>query len=288
MTSDPNKTENIRQRLHMEWTDERTVSAWRKWRSHICHFTRGATEAILEAAQLKPGMQALDLASGVGDPALFIAATVGPTGKVIATDLGPGMISLAEEIAQMKGLENIEFKIANAESLPFANESFDVVTCRFGVTFFPDTIVALRECRRVLRRGGRIALVTWGKQEQPLFTSTAGILMKYVEMPPTDPDAPNMFMFGARGRLQKTLEEAGFKDAHEEVRIVEGKWTASLEKYWEQFTEIAAAFRPLVDKLTPETRARAIEDVLSALRKYWDGKTLTMPLEIVIGTGTRG
>jgi ubiquinone/menaquinone biosynthesis C-methylase UbiE len=288
MSSDPNRLENIRERLHTEWTDERTVAAWRKWRSHICQFTRGATDAILEAAQLKPGMQVLDLASGVGDPALFIAKIVGPTGKVVATDLGPGMISLAEEVAQMKGLANIEFRTANAEALPFANESFDVVTCRFGVMFFPDTVMALRECRRVLRHGGRIALVAWGVKEQPAFASTAGTVMKYVEMPPSDPEAPNMFMFGERGRLQRTLAEAGFKDAREEVRTVEGKWSSSLEKYWEQFTEIAAPFRPLVEKLTPETRALAIEEVLKALRKYWDGKTLTIPLEIVIGTGTRG
>jgi ubiquinone/menaquinone biosynthesis C-methylase UbiE len=285
---DPAKLEKIRERLRTEWTDERTVAAWRKWRSHIARFTRGATEAILEAAQLRPGMQVLDLASGVGDPALAIAAAVGPSGKVIATDLGPGMISLAEELAQTKNLTNIEFKIANAESLPFANESFDAVTCRFGIMLFPDAIVALKECRRVLRRGGRVALVAWGAKEQPFFTTTAGVLMKYVQVPPPDPDAPHLFMFGDRGRLRRTIEAAGFVGTSEEVRTVTGKWTSSLEKYWEQFTEVAAPFRPLIEKLTPETRAQAVEEILGALRKYWDGKELNMPLEIVIGTGTRG
>src|SRR6266481_3641021 len=141
-TPDPAKIHMIRENLREEWTGERTVAAWRKWHAQIAAFTRGATDAILEAAQLRPGMQVLDLASGVGDPALAIAAAVGPTGKVIATDLGPGMISLAEELAQTKNLTNIEFKIANAESLPFANESFDVVTCRFGIMLFPDAIAA--------------------------------------------------------------------------------------------------------------------------------------------------
>ena len=284
---DPAKLEKIRERLRIEWTDERTVAAWRKWRSHIAQFTRGATDAILEAAQLRPGMQVLDLASGVGDPALAVAKAVGPTGKVAATDIGPDMISLAAEIAQAKCLSNITFKIANAEALPFANESFDVVTCRFGVMLFPDALAALKECRRVLKHGGRVALVAWGVKEQPFFTATAGVLLKYVQIPAPDPDTPNLFMFGERGRLRRTLEEAGFSDAHEEVRTITGKWTSSLEKYWEQFTDVAAPFRPLVDKLTPVTRARAVEEVLTALRKYWDGKELVMPLEIVVGSGVR-
>jgi len=145
----------LRTRLKEEWTGERTVAAWRKWHAQIAAFTRGATEAILEAAQLRPGMRVLDLACGVGDPALSIAAQVGLSGRVTATDFGPGMMSLAEELARKKGLANIDFREANAESLPFADASFDILTCRFGIMFFPDLGKALRECLRVLKPGGR-------------------------------------------------------------------------------------------------------------------------------------
>ena len=286
-TSDPAKLEKLREHFRHEWMDEKTVAAWRKWHAHIAHFTRGATEALLEAAQLRPGMRVLDLASGVGDPALSLAAAVGPAGHVTATDLGPGMISLAEELARMKGLKNIEFSEANAESLPFPDESFDVVTCRFGVMFFPDQVRALKECRRVLKPGGRVVFAAWGTKDQPFFTTTAGIVMKYVQMPPPDPDAPNLFMFGERGRLRRALETAGFADAVEDVRTVPGRWKSSLEQYWEQFTEVAAPFRPIIEKLTPETRAKAFEESLNALRKYWNGKEVNLPLEIVIGSGTR-
>lgn len=285
--TDAAKLEKLREQLHMEWTDEKTVAAWRKWHAHIARFTRGATEAILEAAQIRPGMRVLDLASGVGDPALSIAAAVGPTGHVTATDIGRGMISLAEELAQTKCLRNIEFGEANAELLSFPDESFDVVTCRFGLMFFPDQVRALKECRRVLKPGGRIALVAWGKKDQPFFNTTAGIVMKYASMPPPDPDLPNLFMFGERGRLKRTLEVAGFTGVQEEVRSVPGKWKSSLEQYWQQFTEIAAPFRPAIERLTPESRAQAVAEVLAGLRKYWDEKELTIPLEIVVASGTR-
>jgi len=286
---DPAKIQKFREHLHQEWTGDKTVAAWRKWQAQIAAFTKGATEAILEAAHLRPGMRVLDLASGVGDPALSIASAVAPNGRVTATDLGPGMISLAEELAQKKGLANIEFREASAESLPFPDESYDVLTCRFGIMFFPDLPKALGECLRVLRPGGRVVFVAWGKKEQPFFTTTAGIILKHVPVPPPppDPDGPSLFMFGERDRLRRALSAAGFNNVHEEDRIIAGRWTSSAEEYWEQFTEVAAPFRPLIDQLTPEKMAQAKSEILAALKKFWSGKELNMPLEIVIGTGTR-
>jgi ubiquinone/menaquinone biosynthesis C-methylase UbiE len=285
--ADPAKIEKYRDSLRKEWTEEATVSAWRKWQAQLATFTRGATEAILETAQLRPGMRVLDLASGVGDPSLSIAEAVGPSGRVVATDLGPGMIALAEELARARALRNIEFRVANVEALPFPDESFDVVTCRFGVMFFPDQSKAFRECLRVLKHGGRVVFVVWGKREQAFLGTTVGVLTKYVEMPTPDPDAPHAFMFGERGLLKSRLEAAGFAQAREEVRTVAGRWEASPEEYWRQFTEVAAPFRPLVAKLTPETRALAEAEILGGLRKLSDGRAITMPLEIVVGTGIR-
>jgi enediyne biosynthesis protein CalE5 len=284
---DPSKVEKFRQRLKQEWTDADTIAAWRKWHAQIATFTRGATDAILEAAQLEPGMHVLDLASGVGDPALSVAQAVAPTGRVTASDLGRGMFSLAEELAQKRGITNLEFREANVEALPFADRSFDALTCRFAVMLFPDTAKALRESLRVLRPGGRAAFVAFGKREQPFFTATLAILFKYVQPPPSDPDAPHLFMFGERGRLRREMENAGFAKVQEEFRTVPAHWSGTAEEYWEQFSEVAAPFRPLIAKLTPEARRTAVAESVSALNKFSDGDGLTLPLEIVIGTGTR-
>jgi SAM-dependent methyltransferase len=289
VSPDPAKIQKFREVLHQEWTGDRTVAAWRKWHAQIGSFTRGATEGILEGARLRPGMRVLDLASGVGDPALSIAEEVGPSGHVTASDLGPGMMSLAEELARKKGLTNIEFREASAEALPFPSESYDVLTCRFGIMFFPDLHKALRECLRVLKPGGRAAFVAWGRKEQPFFTTTAGIVLKHVPVPPPppDPDGPSLFMFGERDRLRHALRAASFSNVHEEDRIIAGRWSMSLEEYWEQFSEVAAPFRPLIEQLTPEKMAEAKSEVFVALQRFWNGKELNMPLEIVIGTGTR-
>jgi hypothetical protein len=73
----------------------------------------------------------------------------------------------------------------------------------------------------------------------------------------------------------------------EEVRTVTGRWDGTPEDYWRQFTEVAAPFRPLIAKLTTETRSRAEAEIFDGLRGLSRGGVLTMPLEIVIGTGVQ-
>jgi SAM-dependent methyltransferase len=284
---DPAKLERFREKLTQEWTGAETVNAWRKWHPKMTPFMRGATDAVLEGAQLKPGMRVLDLASGVGEPAIAIAEAVGSSGHVTGTDVGPGMIAFAAELAKKKGLSNIDFRVADVESLPFPDNSFDVVSSRFGVMFFVDQVKAFRECLRVLKPAGRVSFVVWGSREQPFLGSTIGILMKYVEAPKPDPDAPHAFMFGERGLLTGKLQAAGFANASEEVRIVKAHWDGTAEEYWQQFTEVAAPFRPLIAKLAPGQRAQVEEEIFTGLRRLADGSGFTMPLEIVIGTGAK-
>jgi len=68
---------------------------------------------------------------------------------------------------------------------------------------------------------------------------------------------------------------------------VNGHWAGPPEEYWEQFSEVAAPFRPLIAQLSPERMAQAKSEIFSGLQKFWNGKELNMPLEIIIGTGTR-
>src|SRR6202521_6029922 len=99
---DPAKIQIFREHLRQEWTDALTISAWRKWQAPLAAFSRGATEAILEAAQLRPGMRVLDLASGVGDPALSLATAVGPSGSVFPPGSGPGLFFVVPTKARKK------------------------------------------------------------------------------------------------------------------------------------------------------------------------------------------
>ncbi len=286
-TPTPEKVEQFRQQLKADWTRDDTVAAWRKWHKQIAEFTHGVSDALLAEANLKPGMHVLDIASGVGDPALRIAEAVGPTGRVVATDLGMGMMSLAAELAAQQNLHNIEFKEAAAESLPFADATFDVVTCRFGAMFFPDLQRALRECQRVLKPGGKVVFIVWGVREQPFTTLTVGVLLRFVPAPEADPDAPSMFMFGVRGRFEAALKAANFHSIQEEHLSVPARWPGPAESYWEQFTEVAAPFKPLLAQLAPARRDDVRFDVIAGLQKYVKDGCVTFPLEVVLASAVK-
>ncbi len=286
-TPAPERIEQFRQKLKKDWTGDETVSAWRKWHAEIASFTRGVTEALLEETELRPGLAVLDLASGVGDPALSIAPAVAPAGRVIATDLGPDMISLAAELARNQGLTNIEFQEANAESLPFPDSFFDRVTCRFGAMFFPDLQKALRECLRVLKPGSRLCFAVWGKREQPFFSSTHGVLARFVEIPKPDPDAPDVSRFAERGRLQRELETAGFQNVKEDFLIVPARWNGSLDLYFQQFSEVSVMARPLLAQLSPARRGDVRDDIIAGLQKFVQDGHLVLPLEIVLASAVR-
>ncbi|UIX32873.1 class I SAM-dependent methyltransferase [Streptomyces sp. GQFP] len=116
--------------------------------------------AVVEAADLFPGAQVLDLACGTGFVARAAAAQVGPTGHVAAADLLEGMLRTAARHAP-RMYPDIEFTLAPADKLPYPDDSFDAVLCQQGIQFFPDLEAALTEAARVTRPGGRFTATAW-------------------------------------------------------------------------------------------------------------------------------
>jgi SAM-dependent methyltransferase len=269
--------------VRQEWTG--AAPAWKKWRPKLAEQSRSATELILRLAALEPGMRVLDLAGGPGDPALAIAAAVGPQGRVTATDLVPEMLEAAREYASAAGLANIDFRLADAENLDFPDASFDRVTCRFGLMFFPDTQKALIGIRRVLKPGGRAAFVVWGPMdENPLFASNLGPFLKHVSVPPPPPDAPGVFRFAEEAKLAATLETAGFREVRCTKHKVTWSWPGPPEEAWQSTSEIAAPFQKLIAALPAEKRQEVLAEVLENARRFYDGVIVAYPATLVAGS----
>ena len=279
--------DRLREATRKEWVDDKTTAARRKWYPKLAVFLRGASEAIVRASELRPGLEVLDIASGMGEPALSLAAALGPTGRVTATDIDAGILAGAEEHAASQGLSNVVFRLADAEALPFPDQSFDRVACRFGIMFFADHLKALRECRRVLKPGGRAVFIAWGPSAQPVFAATVGVLEKYAPAPPRDPDAPHPFKFSEPGKLGRALAQAGFEHSHEELRTISMVWNGPPEEFWEQFAQSAAPFRPLIDSLPAEKHNHAVSEIVASIEKYSDGQQVNFPGIIVVATGIR-
>jgi ubiquinone/menaquinone biosynthesis C-methylase UbiE len=259
------------------------MNAAKRWERPSAEMGRGATDAIVDLAQPRPGMRVLDVASGTGAPALQLARRVHPDGHVTATDLSPEPLNIAAERARDRGLANITFKVADVHKLPFDDASFDLVTSRLGVMFFSDFPGALSEMRRVLKPGGRVALLAWGPMDQPYFNSTAVVVMRHTGAP-LPSAAKQIIRFGERGTLAAALTAAGFHDVKEELRTVPWVWTSSIEDLWEYFQTATVPFRSLFDQIRPEQREPIMRDVHAAFSRFWDGEKVNMTADFVLAS----
>jgi SAM-dependent methyltransferase len=199
------------------------------------------------------------------------------------------MLAAVADGAGRRGLANVGCQVADSEALPFADGTADRVTCRFGVSFFPDPVAALREGRRVLRPGGRVVLVTWGPPEgNPWYGSTVGILtgLGAPAGEALDPETPGPFRFARPGALGAALRAAGFARVRERTSVVPWPWPGPPEQCRAQALD-AMGVRRLLDRLPPERRERALAEALAAIRARYDGQRVRFEATIVVAWAER-
>jgi len=118
----------------------------------------------IDCSGVRPGQKVLDLAGGTGDLTALFSRRVGPTGQVILADINASMLNVGKDKLRDMGLvNNISYVQANAEALPFADNSFDVITIAFGLRNVTDKDAALRSMLRVLKPGGRLLVLEFSK-----------------------------------------------------------------------------------------------------------------------------
>jgi ubiquinone/menaquinone biosynthesis C-methylase UbiE len=235
--------------------------------------------SLVNAARLSAGERVLDVACGTGVVTRITAERVGPAGRVVGVDLNPGMIAVARSLPAPTGAQ-IEWLERSALELGLQDASFDVVLCQQGLQFFPDKALALREMRRVLDRGGRLALSVWkgvgayhqavGDALSRFISAEAGASFCASRQVPTKED------------LQRLATEAGFADV--EVRI--DRIDIRLPPIHE-FTLEHLAGSPVAQTMAaapPDARANVTASVTKQLQRYAHGNGVTYPEETQVLT----
>jgi SAM-dependent methyltransferase len=244
---------------------DRVAAGWKKWWPTIENGARCVSKRMIELAEVGPGQRVLDIATGIGEPALLAASHVGPAGRVVATDLSSRMLDIARERAMALGLLNVEFLEADAERLAFHDGSFDAILWRWGPTDLPDPSNALVAIRRMLAADGSFATSVWeaGPQARPLANLGMAVAQAMFDAPPVRPAEPSP----SENSLEEELVRAGFSDVRVEKMTLTLAF-ASTDDCTEYLVDVSPAFVTLLSDKSSGQQAQYRHRVAEKLRPY--------------------
>jgi ubiquinone/menaquinone biosynthesis C-methylase UbiE len=235
---------------------------WKEWWQTLETAAQKVNERLMELAEIKPGQKVLDIATGIGEPAITAARRLASgygnksgdnnkknRGHVLATDISTQMLTIAKQRAAAMGLQDIiEFREADAEMLELADSSFDIVLSRWGLMFMPNLNNTLSRICHALVSGGRLACTVWAEASKvPFISFPMGIVMRELQVSPPPPGTPGPFALSDINILQGALSYAGFTDIHSERFNVTFEF-ANVEDYVNYTKAVAAPIKNMLSK----------------------------------------
>jgi ubiquinone/menaquinone biosynthesis C-methylase UbiE len=264
---DPNK---FKASQRQSW--DSVAKGWQKWWKTFESGAQRVSDRLVELAEIKPGQRVLDLATGIGEPAITAAKIVG-NGHVLATDISAQMLAIAEERAKSLGLQDkMEFREIDAENLDsLPNQNFDAVLSRWGLMFLPNLEIALSNIQRLLVSRGKLAAAVWSEPSKvPVINMSISAVREQLQAPLVGQGIPGPFSLADVDALQKSLLKEGFIDIQSERIMVTFEFD-SAEDYTKFNQDIVAPIRVMLANETDERKEeiwRAVTD--QAKRLYAD------------------
>lgn len=259
---------------------------WRKWDGFVMRWLQPIGEKLIEADQLREDDHILDIATGTGEPGLTAAKKV-RKGKVTGTDVAEGMVSLAQENAKIKDISNYQALVSDASHLPFQDNAFSVILCRFGVMYFANPQADVKEIVRVLKKGGRIAFSAWTQPEKNPWATTSGkTVQEILQLPPPSFDAPGIFRHAQAGVLAQLFQGAGLNNIQEAE--VQGELVfESAEQYWEYTMDVIAPVAVALSKVDAVTREKVKQAILLRAKSFEKNGKIVFPWSSWVVSGVK-
>ena len=260
---------------------------WNAWSPVTDAMFGPATTALLAMLDLRPGEKVLELAAGSGGLTLHLAQAVGPSGQVIATDLGPKLLQFTEQNARAAGFSNVVVRVMNGQNADLPENSTDAVACRQALMLFPDPASALRASLRVLRPSGRLGVTVFSTLERNGFLATPIAAVSRWAKPNASakgtPESPGPFSLGAPGQLEEMFARTGFIDV--KSRLVSSSFRArTVDEMMRFYREVLTG---LVSDVPEAEKERAWTEIAQSLSKYVRPGSAGAPIELLVVTGRK-
>lgn len=260
---------------------------WERNADFVDGHLAGATEALLDAAQIGVGDEVLDLATGPGGAGIAAARRVGDSGHVVLADDAPAMVEAAAR--RTAAMPEVDTLLCDQAAIEAFEASFDAVICRHGLMFAEEAGSAVGEAGRVLRPGRRYAAMTWdARAANPWLGLILDSVGEQFGVPFPPPGIPGPFSLDDPERLTQALQDGGLEDVSVE-RVATPMHAASLEAWWDLVPQLAGPLSQALAGMAPADRDsihdRALESGERQHRVTDDG--IELDGSVLIGTGRR-
>ena len=246
---------------------------WQEWWQTFEKDAQRLSDHLVELAKISSDSKVLDIATGIGEPAITAARKVRNIdgGHVLATDIAPQMLSIAKQRAASLGLQKmIEFKEGDAETIGLPTSKFDAALCRWGLMYLPDLEAGLSNIYRSLVDGGRLAAAVWASSDKvPFLSVVMSTVLKETQKLPPPSGIPGPFSLADQRITETTLSETGFKDIAVQRMNVIFTYN-SAEEYTHFHQAILAPAHALLADQTPTRKEEIWNAVTKAVKKYAD------------------
>jgi SAM-dependent methyltransferase len=237
------------------------------------------SEDALRLADLPPKASVLDVATGPGTLAL-LAASRGA--RVCALDFSEAMIRNLKRRAAEQGIPDLDIRLGDGQSLPFADNAFDGAFSMFGLMFFPDRGKGFRELLRALRPGGRAVVSAWAPMDGPFAVMSEAMREALPFLPPPTGKPP----LGDPDSFRLEMETAGFRNVAIEETAHPFK-SDSTREFWDRVQATTAPVVLLRKKVGEEKWSEASARVLERMRRELGDGPQTMSGRAFLGVGTK-
>ena len=245
------------------------AAGWKKWWKTFEKGGQKVSDKLVELAAVETGQRVLDIATGIGEPALTACRKIGDSGYLLATDISPEMLAIGRERARYEGLNNIDFKEGDAATLVLPSSTFDAALCRWGLMFLPNLSDALENIQRSLVSGGKFAAAVWAEPANvPQLNIVMSIVRQYLELPLHPSETLGPFSLADFNKLNNFLLEAKFNNIKSENIQVTFEFD-SAEDYVSFTQDIAAPVNMMLANETAENRAEIWNIVADTVKSQY-------------------
>jgi SAM-dependent methyltransferase len=252
---------------------DNAAAGWQAWWETIERRAQKFSDKIIQLAEIQPGDKVLDIATGMGEPAVTAAKIVMPNGKVVATDISPKMREFARTRASPLGLNGImEFRESDGEKidLPDSTAKFDAILSRWGLMFFPNLHAASVRIRQMLVNHGRLSAAVWSAQSKvPWLDLAFATVRKQINAPAPPPGTPGPFALADIETLKQSFSQAGFKDIKINTFQITFEFD-SPESYTKLHQQTATRIHAMLANQTEEVKTQAWNSITEAVWQYAD------------------